>query len=80
MQIWVKMLTVKAITLELVLEVESSDTIDIVKSMIQDNEGIALTNSASSLRASSASTLRASQMGLQVGPQLGPEMGPPVVV
>ena len=40
MQIWVKMLTGKIITLELVLEVESIDTIDMVKSMIQDKEGI----------------------------------------
>jgi ubiquitin len=40
MQIWVKTLTVKAMTLELVLEVESSYTIDMVRSMIQDKEGI----------------------------------------
>ena len=40
MQIWVKMLTGKTITLELVLQVVSSDTIDMVKNMIQDMEGI----------------------------------------
>jgi ubiquitin C len=40
MQIWVKTLTGETITLELVLQVESSDTIDMVKSMIQDKEDI----------------------------------------
>ena len=40
MQIWVKTLTGKTITLELVLQVESSDTIDMGKSMIQDKDGI----------------------------------------
>ncbi len=39
MQIWVKTLTVKSIMLELVLQVESSDTIDMVTNMIQDKEG-----------------------------------------
>jgi len=39
MQMCVKKLTVKTITLELVLEVESSHTIDMVKSLIQDKEG-----------------------------------------
>jgi hypothetical protein len=38
MQIWVKTRTGKTITLELVLQVESSDTIDMVKSMIQDKD------------------------------------------
>jgi hypothetical protein len=38
MQIWVKTHTGKTITLELVLQVESSDTIDMVKSMIQDKD------------------------------------------
>jgi ubiquitin len=40
MQICVKALTGKTITLELVLQVESSVTIDTVKSMILDKEGI----------------------------------------
>jgi ubiquitin len=40
MQIWVKTLTGKTITLELVLQVESSDTIDMVKNMIHQKEGI----------------------------------------
>ncbi len=39
MQIWVKTLTGKTITLELVLQVEASDTIDMVK-MIHQREGI----------------------------------------
>jgi hypothetical protein len=34
MQIWVKRLTDKTMTLKLVLQVESSDTIDMVKIMI----------------------------------------------
>ncbi len=40
MQIWVKTLPGKTIMLELVLQVESSDNIDMVKSMTQDKEGI----------------------------------------
>jgi hypothetical protein len=55
MQIWVKTLTGKTITLELVLQVESSDTIDMVKSMIQTRRAFPMTSSASFLRASSCS-------------------------
>ena len=36
MQIWVRTLTVTTITLQLVLQVESSDTIDMIKSTIAD--------------------------------------------
>ncbi len=40
MQIWVKTLTGKTITLELVLQVESSDAIDMIKSIIQDKDDV----------------------------------------
>ena len=40
MKIWVKTLTGKTITLEMVLQVEFSDTIDMVKNMSHDKEGI----------------------------------------
>jgi hypothetical protein len=39
MKIWVKTLTDKTITVELVLQVEIRDTIDMTKCMIQDKEG-----------------------------------------
>jgi hypothetical protein len=41
MQIWVKTLTGKTITLELVLEVESSETIDMVKQLLEGRRTLA---------------------------------------
>jgi len=41
MQIWVKTLTGKTITLELVLEVESSDTIDMVNQLLEGRRTLA---------------------------------------